>query len=394
MKLRQTLLATAVLGLLSSGASAFDFNGYFRAGPGQKTDTNANADQLRCFGGNTTNGHGGIGRLGNECHTYGEFALSQTAAVGGVNYKALWMPNFYSGGAVATGGSDPGGLAVTAVNQLYVEGKGYDIAPNQTFWVGKRFYHRTDVHFDDAFFVNMSGMGAGVDGIGIGSASLSVAGFRTGDNSANPQSRINADLEGLDLGGAGKLRVTLDLTSASGAGGQSGSGISLQHNLNGIGGVLDNTIWLQYAQGSAAVNMGFGNATDRSSHKTTLLGESIAMTKGPLTGQALLQFGKVQDPAGNRTFNSLGGRLGYALTKNFKLQGEVGTSSSKPTGGQNQQVTKVTIAPTLTVGPDYYDRPELRLYASHFSFNSGYRAANGLTKSSVSAIGAQVEVWF
>ena len=44
--------------------------------------------------------------------------------------------------------------------------------------------------------------------------------------------------------------------------------------------------------------------------------------------------------------------------------------------------------------PNYYDRPELRLYASYFSFNDGYKQAHGLTKSNISALGAQVEVWF
>jgi maltoporin len=69
-------------------------------------------------------------------------------------------------------------------------------------------------------------------------------------------------------------------------------------------------------------------------------------------------------------------------------------NTSKPNGGSSERVTKLTIAPTLTVGKNYYDRPELRLYASYFSFNDAYKAARGLTKSNKTAIGAQVEVWF
>jgi maltoporin len=57
-------------------------------------------------------------------------------------------------------------------------------------------------------------------------------------------------------------------------------------------------------------------------------------------------------------------------------------------------VTKFTIAPTLTVGPNYYDRPELRLYVSGFNFNNAYQLANGLTKSSKTAVGIQAEMWF
>ena len=385
---------TLAIGLMAAGtASAFEYSGYFRAGPGQKTDTNTDPNSLRCFNGSAPDGHGGIGRLGNECHTYGEFGLSHSMNVDGVQYKAFWMPNFYSGGNVATGGSDPGGTTLTAVEQLYVEGKGYDIAPNETFWIGKRFYHRTDVHFDDAFFVNMSGTGAGVDGIALGGASLSLAAFRQNDNTANPQSRFNADVENIELYPGGKLRVTLALTEASGTGGENGSGVSIQHDqANVLGG--DNRVWLQYAQGSAAVNMGFGNPTDDSSHKTWLLADTIQWVKGPLSGQALVQFGEQKDATTTRKFNAVGGRMAYALSRNFKLQAELGTSSSKPTGGSDERVTKLTIAPTLTTGPNYYDRPELRLYASYFTFNDGYKQAHGLTKSNISAVGAQVEVWF
>jgi maltoporin len=387
MKLRHTLLAMASLGLVCTGASAIDFGGYFRAGPGQKTTTPG--DSADCFDGRTTNGHGGLGRLGNECHTYGEFALGHSGDIGGVKFKALWMPSIFRGG------SDPGDQTVKAAEQLFVEGKGFDIAPNQSFWIGKRYYHRADVHFDDAFFVNMTGMGAGVDGISVGSGSLGLAVFRSDDNGANPISRFNADLENLDVNPGGKLRITLALTDASGANGKSGTGISLQHNQAKLLAGGDNTLWVQYAQGSAGINMGSGNATAGSSAKTTLIADSLAWVNGPLTGQTLVQFGQEKDGVNKRKFNSIGGRVAYAFTNHFKLQAELGMNTSKPTGGASERVTKLTIAPTLTVGKNYYDRPELRLYASYFSFNDAYRAANpGLTKSNKTAIGAQVEVWY
>jgi maltoporin len=385
MKLRQTLLAMAVLGLVSTGASAFEFGGYFRIGPGQKT-TGA-GDGSRCFDGATTNGHGGIGRLGNECHTYGELGLSHTGDVGGIKFKALWMPNFFEEG------SNPDTSKVNAAQQLFVEAKGFDIAPNQSFWVGKRFYHRADVHFDDAFFVNPSGTGAGVDGIPVGSGSLGLAVFRQDDN-GNAISRFNADLENLDVNPGGKLRVTLALTEGSGANGKGGTGISLQHTQSKLLAGGDNTLWVQYAQGSASISMGSGSATAGSDVKTSLIADSLAWLNGPLTAQTLVQLGEAKDGANKRKFNSIGGRVAYAFTNHFKLQAELGMNTSKPTGGSSERVTKLTIAPTLTVGKNYYDRPELRLYASYFSFNDAYRAAHGLTKSSKTAIGAQVEVWF
>ncbi len=398
MRMKHTLLAAAALTLLSTTASAVDWGGYVRVGPGQKQNS---GDGARCFdgggaagAGSQAPGHGGIGRLGNECATYGEFALSQGMKAGGVDYKATLMTNFSS-----NGGSDASGLT-QKTQQIYLEGKGYDVAPNQTFWIGERFYHRADVHFDDSFYINMSGTGAGVDGINLGFGSLSVAGFRINDATAgaNAGSRLNLDLENINTNPGGKLRLTADFTKFSGTGGKSGTGLSLQHNQSGIFGA-DNTLWAQWAQGSAALNMAFGTATADSSSKSWRIADSLAWVNGPLTGQTLIHYGRAQQPTvlggttTTKTF-SLGGRVAYAMTNNFKLQGELGFADTKPGSGQSQNVTKLTIAPTLTIGPNYYDRPELRFYVSTFSMNDAYRLANGQSKKTKSAAGFQLEVWF
>ncbi len=399
MKMKHTLLAAAALSLLSTTASAVDWGGYFRVGPGQKQ---AVGDGAKCFGGNM---EGGTYRLGNECNTYGEFMLSQGGQAGGVDYKAYLMTNFFRPG------SDIGDTKL-GINQIYAEGKGFDIAPNQTFWIGKRFYGRADVHIVDTFFVNMSGTGAGVDGIDLGGASLNVSVFRDGDNSqatvanlgngnvstndvvsTNPGSRLNLDLNGIKTNPGGTLRVTSVFSKFSGTGGKSGFGLSLQHNQAGVFGG-ENTAWLQYAQGSAYLNMALGGATDDSSMKRWRLVESMQWTKGPLTGQAILVFGKQGTSNNKEDFNTIGGRAAYAFTKNFKLQGELGISSHKPQGGQTDRLTKFTIAPTLSVGPNFYDRPEFRFYVSTFSFNDAYKATRGLTKSNATAAGFQVETWF
>jgi len=387
MKIKFTLVAAAAISMLSSAAIAVDWGGYTRVGPGQKTTTGG--DSNRCFNGGADGGKGGIGRLGNECDSYGEFALSQGATAGGVTYKALLMANFYRGGD-----SSASGIA-TSVNQIYVEGKGFNVAPNQTFWIGERFYHRADVHMDDTFFVNMSGTGAGVDGFNLGFGSLSVAVFRKDDSSGNPGSRMNLDLEGINVNPGGKLRVSTVFTDFSGAGGKAGTGISLQHNQTGFFGG-ENTLWLQYAQGSANLDQGFGGGTDDSGKKRWRIVASPAWVSGPLSGQALLQVGEEKQPNGDkRKYNTAGGRVGFAFSQNFKLLGELAVSRMTPIqGASTQQVTKLTVAPTLTVGPNYYDRPELRLYVSGFNFNSAYQAANGLTKSSKTSVGLQAEIWF
>lgn len=400
MMRRHTLLAAAALSVFAASASAVDWGGYVRIGPGQKE---ADGPFAKCFNGGGADsdgtaapGHGGIGRLGNECNTYGEFALSQAMNTGGVDYKATLMTNFFDGGSNANG-------IVTKTQQMYLEGKGFDIAPQQTFWIGERFYHRADVHLDDSFYINMSGTGAGVDGITPGVGSLSFAVFRTGDTtstgSPNPGTRYNADWEKIDLNPGGTLRLTADFTDFKGAGGHTGWALSLQHNQSGILGA-DNTLWLQYGEGSAGLNMAFGNATDDSDHKQWRIADSLTWLNGPLSGQALLHYGHSDRDDGlggtiSASTWSAVGRAAYAMTKNFKLQGELGYASTKPLGGgDTQNVMKFTIAPTLTVGQKFYDRPELRFYYSYFDMNDAYQVANGQAKKNVSAVGFQLETWF
>ena len=399
MKMKHSLLAAAAISLLSTGASAVDWGGYARFGPGQKQ---ASGDGKRCFSGgegagfgSQAPGKGGIGRLGNECETYGEFALSQNMSAGGVNYKALLMTNFYGTGS--TPDNTP------AVNQLYVEAKGYDVAPNTTFWVGRRFYHRADVHFDDSFYVHgglQNANGAGADGIDAGIGSLGVAVFRKDDAAVggNAGTLLNLDLQDIASNPNGKLRLTASFSKFSGTNGESGAGLSLQHNQSGVFGG-DNTLWLQWSQGSTWLDMGFAGGTQGSDYKRWRIADSLAWVKGPLTAQTLVHYGQVEEPtalggtAKSKTL-SLAGRVAYAFTKNFKLQGELGTANTKPDGGSSQNVTKLTVAPTLTVGPNYYDRPELRFYVSAFNFNNAYAAATGQSKKSKTAAGFQAEIWF
>ena len=392
MKFRFALVAGAAMSLFATTASAVDWGGYVRVGPGQKQNTNCFDGRGSIGGGGAAPGHGGIGRLGNECATYGEFALSQAMQAGGVNYKALLMTNFFS-----NGGSEADGLKIQ-VNQIYVEGKGYDVAPNQTFWIGRRFYHRADVHFDDSFYVNMSGTGAGVDGIDLGFGQLSLAGFRTNDETAgtNSGSRVNADLEGINVNPGGKLRLTAAFTKFNGVGGKNGFGLSLQHNQAGVFGG-ENTLWAQLAQGSASADMGWdtGRANYGSDAKIWRIADSVAWLNGPLTGQTLIDIGKEKrNGVAEKKFWSIAGRAAYAFTKNFKLQGELGYANNKQGGLPSQNVSKFTIAPTLTVGPNYYDRPELRFYVSTFHFNNAYKLAVGQNKTSRTVAGFQAEIWF
>jgi len=393
--------------MVASQAYAVDFDGYFRTGPGLTSKDAARA----CYNLGISGGHY---RLGNECDFYGEFGLAQTGTTEGVAWKAKVMFNEYNGGTDV-------GTSASSFEQMYVEGKGFDIAPGTNFWIGKRFYGRKDVHILDTFFVRMDGVGAGADQIDIGGAKLGVAyfgsdtgaGFGDAGNglATNPGSRFNVDVSDIGLNPGGALRVTGTVTqgrfdNVAHGKGTSGFGLSLQHtqDIAAIGG--GNTLWLQYAQGSAGLDGNFGTMTAESSVKKWRLVESLGWQVGELGGQAVALFGQHDQDVINGTAKytevSIGGRGSYALTKNFKLVAELGYMQKKPDGSETQKLTKFTFAPTLSAGPGFWSRPELRLYVTTAKWNDAANAASGLGgltglgngKTSGTSFGAQAEIWF
>jgi len=391
---RPLAVAAAALAALlaSTSAQAVDWGGYFRAGPGA---TKKDASRA-CYG---LSGPGLKYRLGNECDFYGEFMLSQGFKSEGVDYKANLMTNLWNPG------TDTGDAKV-GINQMFVEGKGYDIAPNATFWIGKRFYGRADVHIVDTFYVNMSGVGAGADNIvDLGAGKLNIAYFRTDGGAAQPGSRLNLDAHDIEVNPGGKLRVTGTFTNGDFTGGKSGVGLSFQHNQDnvfGLGG--GNTLWLQFATGSAGLDANFGNLAATSGTRAVRLVESLTWQVGALGGQAQAMVQQDNDGATGLKTNSstIGGRASYAITKNFKLLGELGYSQKKPDNAPTQKLAKFTFAPTLSTGPGFWNRPELRLYVTTAKWNDAANAAagaGGVTgigdgKTTGTSYGAQVEIWF
>ncbi|MEO8806459.1 MAG: carbohydrate porin, partial [Burkholderiaceae bacterium] len=313
------------------------------------------------------------------------------------------------------------GTSSSSFEQMYVEGKGFDISPGTNFWVGKRFYGRADVHILDTFFVRMDGVGVGADQIAVGGGKLGVAYFSSdsgagfGDSgtgaSTNPGSRLNVDLSEIPVNPGGTLRVVGTYTkgnydSVANGKGTSGFGLTLQHNqeITGLG--AKNTAWLQYAQGSAGLNGNFGAMTAPSGVKQWRAVESLAWQIGAFGGQAVALYGQHDRDtlAGTAKYNeiSIGGRGSYAITKNFKLVAEAGYMQKKPEGSPTQKLAKLTFAPTLSTGPGFWNRPELRLYVTTAKWNSAANAASGLAgltglgdgKTTGTSYGAQAEVWF
>ena len=388
MKTTLKAACAAALSLAAWPVLALDYSGYFRAGPGL---TSANASRA-CY----ALGQGSAGmkyRLGNECDFYGEFQLVQGFKKDGIDYSATLMLNHY------TPATDTDGSGVK-IEQMFFEGKGFDVLPEATFWIGKERGRRGDVHIVDTFFTEMAGVGAGAKGIAAGPGKLGLAFYRTDSDAARPGNRLNLEYVDLPANADGKLNFFLTATKGDFTGGTSGYGAAVRHDqarLMGTG--LSNTLWVQYAQGSAALNSNFGDLSAGSAAKSWRIVESVTGQSGPLGGQAMVLVAREKNAAGLVTTSaSLGGRVSYAVTKNFKLVGELGYSQAKPEGGATAKLSKLTIAPTLSVGPDFWARPELRLYVTTAKWNAAAGNVTGQAafadKTSGTSYGAQVEWWF
>lgn len=387
LALKRIPLALSLL-IGSGSALALDWTGYFRAGPGLTTNSTSRA----CYGLNQ--GSSGMKyRLGNECDFYGEFQLSQGFKKDGIDYRVTLMTSHY------TAATDTNGDGLK-IEQMYGEAKGFDIAPEATFWIGKERGRRGDVHIVDTYFTEMKGVGAGAKGFNVGPGKLGVAYYKTESDAVHPGHRGNLEWVDIPTNPGGKLNVFATVTKGQFAGGKNGAGLSLRHDQERLfGSNFNNVLWLQYAQGSAGLNSNFGDLTAGSQAKSWRLVESVSWQNGPLGGQALLLLANEKNALGGEIrSSSVGGRASYALSRNFKLVSELGVSQYKPSGAPSARLTKFTIAPTLSVGPDFFSRPEFRLYVTTARWN---KAAGNVTgqaafadKTSGTSAGAQLEWWF
>ena len=394
------LVAAAATALCAANAAhAVDWSGYLRGGPAATT---VSGESRQCYG---LAGAGLKYRLGNECDFYGEFQLSQAMKADGVDYNVVLMTNYYS--PQTESNKDYG------IELAYVEMKGVDFAPNTLFWMGKR-RDRDDVHIVDTFFTNMSGVGAGFSNVDLGGAKFGFSGYKSDtqpvrDGSGNllpagnnGGARLHADFYDIGVNPDGKLRVTGTYSkgdSQGGTKGGSGYGINIEHTQDkflGLGG--GNHMWLQYAQGTTGLNQSFNGFTTPSSTKSWRFVESPTWQVGAFGGQALAMYQHDETASGKTNSWTVGGRGSYAMSKNVKFLTELGYSSKKPEGGETETLTKLTVGPALSTGPDFWKRPELRLYVTYADFNkaAALDPANGLPVNKTSGVsyGAQVEIWF
>lgn len=374
-----SILTLLSVSLLPLSASALEFTGYFRTGVGDAV----NGPGQSCF---QLPGAPSKYRLGNECEQYGELDLRQDVlsfndgsvlSVEGM----LSLYNQYNHRPRFTGA-----YGETRLPQLYAEWSKLPALKGGSFWAGRRYYNRNDIHISDFFYWNQSATGAGLDDVQIGDLKYSYV-FSRKDSLYQKDfiNRHDVTVAGIRPNPGGELKVGISfLDKPDRDNAHSGWAATLQHKQQDVlGGV--NTLAFQYGRGPGTALSYTGDASLDSSDKSWRVVEFVNWQLTPrFSGQVQFLYQKDTRPEGDdRNWISVGARPVYALTQQFKLAAEVGHDQIEAPGG-TRKLDKFTIAPIWSPsGPGFRDRPEFRLYYTYARWNAAaQRAASELSAGS------------
>ncbi|WP_413287708.1 carbohydrate porin [Bdellovibrio sp. HCB337] len=160
--------------LIGTSASSFalegDFTGYLRGGTG----LNLQGGQEECF--NNEGIPGNFLRLGNECGFYSELAIVFSNKKADENDGAYFRTQMrITTDSRGTRQWERAADRDMSQIEAFVTAGGFSEVAGD-FWIGKRFYRDVDLYiFDWYYFADMSGVGAGVENIPLGSGKFSLA---------------------------------------------------------------------------------------------------------------------------------------------------------------------------------------------------------------------------
>lgn len=419
-----SVVAAAVAASLAAGSAfAVDFHGYMRAGVGVSADG----------GQQVTYQKNKVGRLGNEGDVYGEVQLGQE--VYNNNGKTFYVDSML---AMTSNGSNDWESTETncslsgsdvkcvddakfALRQFNVRAQGVlNFAPEATLWAGKRYYQRHDIHITDFYYWNISGAGAGIEGIEAGPGKLSFAWVRndrgdikdTGnDGGAANVNTLDARYAGIPLWENGSLELGADYAivnetdAATQATKDAKNGLMLTAELTqGLSSGFNKTV-IQYGTEGYSKTMAFygdGNWYG-------------AEAKSGASGYRLINMGVV----GLGDSFEIGHQLAYGVGEKMwdgqdkwkslsavvrpvfkwdeynKTIFEAGYAQDDNDGAKDKY-GKFTVAQAWSAGSSFWARPEIRLYASYLTSDNanGSKTFKNGTKDNSVQFGVQVEAWW
>ena len=391
-----------------------DMFGYVRAGVG----TNTHGGDQECFYNQGAGGGSGIGRnefrLANECSNYLElgFRFNHVKSESKNVYTQFRISNTHTG--------NDAGYDAQATNfvEAFAEIQGYNDQP-YSYWVGKRFYRDQDVYIDDYYyFGSTNGNGAGMGNIPLLGGKLSLAYLRRVTDV-----RTEKGYQGITLYDArlksvpwtGKLKQNFWLAAGQAPEGTNQANSEAYKKANGfVAGTLVEYNLNDSGFNHFAVLWGQGVLNN-----FNLYGDSTLVPTDPGDSQYRLRFVNhtTYDVSSLWAFHlsvnherlythgttteqwmGLGVRPVYRVTPTFHLVSEAGSSIVQNKGAH--RLSRLTIAPQLSISENIWGRPVLRAFYTHSFWSTNNKtnvATNAPTyanKTSGGAYGFQMETFF
>ena len=313
---------------------AYDFNGYIRSGAIWSDSGRTSCLQLP--------GARAKYRLGNECETYGELSISK-------QFKDESNGSFISYSTMLGFVSDAQDKFDTVTSfwpEGFIETGGwYDnvILKDATFWVGKRYYRRHDVHIHDFYYWSNSGYGAGVQDLNLGSAKLAYAYRR--NRFVDKLNITGHDLRWYDIkvNKNGQLTVGLDIRNSedhhSRFAGAQGLQFHLQHTQRPLMGGY-NKVALQLGKDIGSDLSSLSANTTPLTNNSQRIVEQLLLEIDQQWSSFFTLIHERQDKVQNWT--SLGMRPKYYFNDHLNLAMEIGFDKVQPEASRVRKLSKIT----------------------------------------------------
>jgi maltoporin len=383
-----------------------EYHGYLRSGYGM----NGEGGKMEAF---KAPGAFAKYRLGNEAETYGEMSLvnnwlRQDDPLASPYVRSTVMMSYVTGENFTYDslnnekqGND------FALRQAFIEGGNiFQSSPDIRIWAGQRYYQRMDIHINDFYYLDMSGYGAGIQDVPLGSFSkLSLAWLGGSvDDYATDHGRVakqNLDLRLTDIKvPLGKLTFWFDFSNTRGGEvrnvfNEDGSNLDIQSSSGWAIGLFHRTgeeaffggynqLSLEYGEGAA---YNFASTLDSSG---PYLGDAwhfrvtdhFTIQPSPhFALQAVGVYDKIHygGPDSDNRWISVGARPVYFFNDRFSMALEAGVDwvKSEPLG-KDGHLWKVTFAPIqISLGQKFFSRPQLRAYVTYAGWSNDFKGSIG-----------------
>jgi maltoporin len=409
--------AETKIAALQQQVGSFEFHGYFRSGYG----VNSKGGQQIAF---QAPGAGAKYRLGNEAETYGEFILvnnwinpERTTDKAWFHTEVMLEANTSNSASYA---NFNGGLGNDQfrLREAFVRGGNlFDRQPDAKFWAGERYYRRQHVEINDFYPLDMSGYGGGVEDLNLRVGKMAVAylaGARPDVATQNGNYiKSNVDVRLYDLkGAAGSWAGWFNFATSRGGTTATGSSIP-DSNGYGVGLRYQRLKWrggfqaigIQYGTGAAS------NFSATIDDPTPFVDRCARLL---ITGQMLFQpsdtfaimpiaiYQRTKDGNPEHEWDqwiSFGARPEVFFTKFLSVAVEGGFDHTRSGSGQYEGwLRKLTIAPQIGAGRQFFSRPVLRGFVTYANWSDGFRGLVGATPfrnaSDGVTYGVQLETWW